>query len=256
MSFLHKQNRFVVCQYGDSHGGNTLGLMNPEVELVDAQGHRYNPTLTEPQEYLHELFIEHSDKAMEFADGDDLYVLHLGDITQGNKHFPEKISTKIADQIHVGRANFWYWKKYKNLKAIRLVVGTPAHNFGEQTAEELTIELLKADMPKVDMKVLYHGLLDINGVLFDYAHRGPQAGKRNWLKGNEEYGMGTYEDVEYCLRLRDMGYNILIEQEAIGEHFVGATAMDKQIQYPLQRNQALLLERMGNKLLYTEWEIW
>lgn len=77
------------------------------------------------------------------------------------------------------------------------------------------------------------------------------------VKGfNEEFGVGTYEDVEYCLRLRQMKYNIRIEQEAIGEHFVGATAIDKQIQYPLQHNQMLLFEHFGNQLLYTEWEIW
>ena len=77
------------------------------------------------------------------------------------------------------------------------------------------------------------------------------------IKGfNEEYGVGTYEDIQYCLTLRNMGYNIRIEQEAIGEHYVGATAMDKQIQYPLQHNQMLLYEHFGNQLLYTEWEIW
>lgn len=77
------------------------------------------------------------------------------------------------------------------------------------------------------------------------------------LKGfNEEYGLGTYEDVEYCLMLRDMGYNIKVEQEAIGEHFVGATAMDKQIQYPLNQNRMLLQQHRGNKLFYTDWEIW
>lgn len=185
MIFSHKPTRFVVAQYGDTHGGNTLGLMNPEVELKDAQGHKYYPQLTEPQIYLNELFGGHVEKAKEFADNDPLYVFHLGDVTQGNKHQPERISSKIADQIAVGRANFWYWLDYKKLKAIRLVVGTAAHNFGEQTSEELTIGYLKQDAPKVDMGVLYHGLLDVNGVLFDYAHKGPQAGRRNWLKGNE-----------------------------------------------------------------------
>ena len=185
MNFLTHHHRFVVAQYGDTHGGNELGLMNPEVTLRDAQGNKYSPQLTEPQKYLHETFSKHTDEVAEFADGDDLYVIHLGDVTQGNKHSPETIGTKIADQIHVSRANFWYWNKYKNLKVIRLAVGTPAHNFGEQTSEELTIELLRADMPKVDIRTVYHGLLDIKGVLFDYAHRGPQAGKRNWLKGNE-----------------------------------------------------------------------
>lgn len=73
---------------------------------------------------------------------------------------------------------------------------------------------------------------------------------------NEEYGWGTFEDVEFCLTLRDMGYNIRIEQEAIGEHYTGATAMDKKISYPLQQNQMLLMQHRKNQLLYTEWEIW
>ena len=66
----------------------------------------------------------------------------------------------------------------------------------------------------------------------------------------------TYEDVNFCLMLRDLGYNIRVAQDAIGEHFVGATALDKQIQYPLHQNRELLLAKRGGKLLYTEWEIW
>jgi hypothetical protein len=185
LNFLRKPNRFVVTQFGDKHGGSKLGLMHPEVRLRDSQGNSYIPEMNEAQKYLHELHEKHVDQVLEFADGDDLYVIDLGDVTQGNKHQPETFSTRIADQLQIGRANFWYWLKYKHLKAIRLVVGTPAHNFGEQTAEEIVIDLLQPDSPGVDMKVLYHGLLDIKGVLFDYAHRGPSAGKRNWLKGNE-----------------------------------------------------------------------
>jgi len=73
---------------------------------------------------------------------------------------------------------------------------------------------------------------------------------------DEQFGMGTYEDVNLCLMLRDLGYNIRVAQDAIGEHFVGATALDKQIQYPLHQNRELLLAKRGGKLLYTEWEIW
>ena len=77
------------------------------------------------------------------------------------------------------------------------------------------------------------------------------------VKGfNEEYGIGTYEDVEYCLTLRDMGYNIRIEQEAIGEHYVGATAMDKQDTISIATKPNVAHEHFGNQLLYTEWEIW
>lgn len=185
MNLFNKQNRFVVAQYGDTHGGNTLGLMNPDVKLRDAQGKPYSPMLNEPQKYLHELFQGHVNKTIDFADGCPLYIIHHGDATQGNKHQPERLGSKIADQIHIGRANFWYWLQYKKIKALRLVVGTPAHNFGEQTSEELIVELIKADAPNIDIQAVYHGLLNIDGILFDYAHRGPQAGRRNWLKGNE-----------------------------------------------------------------------
>lgn len=73
---------------------------------------------------------------------------------------------------------------------------------------------------------------------------------------NEGYGMGTYEDVDFCITIREMGYNILVEQKAMGEHFVGATALDKNIQFPLHENRNLLYSRWGQRLKYTEWEIW
>lgn len=159
--------------------------MHPDVKLRDPQGKIYRPTPTESQIYLDEVHSKHVSKTIEFADGDDLYILHVGDLTQGNKHTPEAVSTRIGDQFQIGRANFWYWLGYKRLRAIRLAVGTPAHNFGEQTAEEIVIDLLREDAPQLDMRVVYHGLLNIRDVSFDYAHRGPGPGKRNWLKGNE-----------------------------------------------------------------------
>lgn len=185
MNFLRRDNRFVVAQFGDTHGGNKLGLMHPDVKLRDPEGKIYRPEPTESQIYLDEVHSKHVKETIEFADGNDLYILHVGDVTQGNKHSPEVVSTRIADQFQIGRANFWYWIGYKKLKAIRLAVGTPAHNFGEQTAEEIVIDLLRQDVPDLDMKVIYHGLLNVKGSLFDYAHHGPTSGSRNWLKGNE-----------------------------------------------------------------------
>lgn len=72
----------------------------------------------------------------------------------------------------------------------------------------------------------------------------------------EDYGFGTYEDVDYCLTIREMGYNIKIEQEAIGEHFTGATAMAHQTPFPIENNRMLLMQRWANRLAYTEWEVW
>lgn len=73
---------------------------------------------------------------------------------------------------------------------------------------------------------------------------------------NEEYGMGTYEDVDYCLTIREMGYNIYIEHDAVGFHLTGATAISQQIGYPINQNRDLLRLRWKEKIVYTEWENW
>jgi len=72
----------------------------------------------------------------------------------------------------------------------------------------------------------------------------------------EGYGMGTYEDVDYCLTIREMGYNIYIEHEAMGFHLVGATAMTQQVQYSLNSNRDILRLRWKDKIYYSEWENW
>lgn len=80
-----------------------------------------------------------------------------------------------------------------------------------------------------------------------------------WRKAkgfNEEYGMGTYEDVDFCLAVRDIGYNIVVQPEASGIHYTGATAEGYQIPYPINHNRMLFLQRWGGKLNYTEWQTW
>lgn len=72
----------------------------------------------------------------------------------------------------------------------------------------------------------------------------------------EGYGMGTYEDVDYCLTIRDMGYNVYLEHEAIGFHLTGATAVSQRVGYPLGQNRDILRLRWQNKIAYTEWENW
>lgn len=176
----------MVCAFGDTHGGNNQGLINPEVKLLDPNtGTERYPTLTVSQEYLYPLYEKMKNNVLDFADGNDLYLLHLGDVTQGHKFMTELVSTRIADQMKIASSIFWPWLSYKKLKAIRLAIGTASHIFGESTSEELVTELLRVDAPKLDIKPIYHGLLNIKGALIDYAHHGPTTGSRAWLKGNE-----------------------------------------------------------------------
>lgn len=72
----------------------------------------------------------------------------------------------------------------------------------------------------------------------------------------EGYGIGTYEDVDYCMVVRSMGYNVYVAHEAVGFHLTGATAQSQQIAYPLNNNRDILRLRWKEKIPYTEWENW
>jgi GT2 family glycosyltransferase len=69
----------------------------------------------------------------------------------------------------------------------------------------------------------------------------------------EIYGMGTFEDVDYCMAVREMGYNVMTEPEATGTHYTGATSEGYQIRYDLRNNQMTFLQRWGQKLEWWDW---
>ncbi len=69
----------------------------------------------------------------------------------------------------------------------------------------------------------------------------------------EGYGQGTFEDVDYCLSVRSLGYNIGMELDAIGTHYVGATSAKYNLPMPLEKNKTIFFQRWGDKLEYTEW---
>jgi GT2 family glycosyltransferase len=71
----------------------------------------------------------------------------------------------------------------------------------------------------------------------------------------EGYGMGTYEDADYCLTCRDLGYNVIVEPKAVGIHYTGATSRAYNLFHPLQQNQMIFMQRWQQKLMWTEWNI-
>jgi hypothetical protein len=46
-------------------------------------------------------------------------------------------------------------------------------------------KLLRLQNPGLNVKVIYHSLINFNGVTCDISHHGPPAGRRVWLEGNE-----------------------------------------------------------------------
>jgi GT2 family glycosyltransferase len=74
---------------------------------------------------------------------------------------------------------------------------------------------------------------------------------------NEIYGLGTYEDVEYCFAARGNGYKVVFEPAAVGYHHVGASVSQRQEGgYPLGRNHSIFMARCGHLLFWDEWLFW
>lgn len=181
-------DRRILAVHSDTHAGLRYALMNPETVLYaeDEKGNPYpwQPEMTKTQEYLWKIYCEHIDTAIAIADGSPMTVDHLGDECNGNKHPDLLVSNRIADQVIIAEMNTHPWFNYPMMQHYRQVVGTGAHNLGFGSTAMLVVSQMKARFPGVDIQPLYHGLMDIGGVLVDYAHHGPFPGSREWLKGN------------------------------------------------------------------------
>ena len=180
--------RHIVAVLSDTHGGFTLGLMNPAVTLYDETKDGelvpYQPEPTASQDYLWELYSGHVSKLREIAGADPVTVIHNGDLTHGNKHPSALVSDRMANQIIIGVSNLAPLMEIPNVKHTLIVAGTEAHNFGQGSSEILATEILRQKYPERDISVLYHGVVEVSGVIIDYSHHGPYPGSREWLRGN------------------------------------------------------------------------
>lgn len=71
---------------------------------------------------------------------------------------------------------------------------------------------------------------------------------------DEVYGGGTFEDVDFCCAVRDMGYNIVVEPKASAVHYTNATAEKYGIGFPLQQNQMIFMQRWRNKITWWQYK--
>ncbi len=179
--------RQIVGISADIHSGHKLGLLNPDTTLwqegPDGEEVPYKPNPTETQKITWVEYSTNMGLIREMAAGDDLIVLHAGDVTWGNRHPEGSITTRMADQVLMAYDCLLPWLQYQNTQHMRLVSGTGAHDFGESSADLLVAKMLKNQTEK-DVRVVGHSLLEIGGVTFDVAHHGPPPGSRSWLHGN------------------------------------------------------------------------
>jgi O-antigen biosynthesis protein len=71
----------------------------------------------------------------------------------------------------------------------------------------------------------------------------------------EGYGRGTYEDIETAMHTRKMGYNIVVEQNAVAFHDVGITVTKYGGSFPLSDNYVKFVSRWKNDLEYWEHKV-
>lgn len=182
--------------FSDTHGGHKQGLLNPETKLAvevvkrDAEGNvyseiEYRPAVLNPvQEWLWEVYQDNINKTMELADGDDVMVIHNGDLSQGNKYNPTELED-VGTQFLVASSNMRPWFNHSNVKWFKLIWGTASHIYHDGSTPRLVFDALHREYPNVELSQSKHSLLKFFGITMDIAHHGPGAGGRNWLKGNE-----------------------------------------------------------------------
>jgi O-antigen biosynthesis protein len=72
------------------------------------------------------------------------------------------------------------------------------------------------------------------------------------------YGMGTYEDADLCLKMRQGGFRVYVQTGATAYHYAGATQEKKRWGYPLQMNLQIFQSRWGASgfLVWDEYSYW
>lgn len=66
------------------------------------------------------------------------------------------------------------------------------------------------------------------------------------------YGRGTYEDMEFCIMARNVGYRVVYVPDACGTHHVGASAKDVG-GYDLMGNYNIFKARMSGLVIWDGW---
>jgi len=206
-------NLTYALSFGDSHCGLRFGLYDGKTPLHDEGPHGelveriVTPTAT--QAFLWKLWGEGLQAVADLTAGYPLVALHGGDLCHGDAHPSQLMTTRLSDQVMVAADVLRSLATLSNLRAVRLVSGTEAHNSGEGSLENIVAELVKDDLP--DVKIAMHWRLGIDGAVFDVAHHGPGVGSRAWLSGSQ---LGWY-----------------IRNIAMSEAMAGATPPDAVLRF-------------------------
>jgi len=164
--------------------------MPPDVQLYheDENGAPavWSPKPTQYQVYLWDLLDRQLSEVAALVKKRRIVLLFNGDITQGQKYPDLWVSTRPSDQIEIAQATAdFILKRLPQIDTVRIAFGTPSHEFGEGSSARLLWKHIESNHRRVNVKAVSHGIADVAGVSFDYAHHGPGASQRVWLNGNQ-----------------------------------------------------------------------
>lgn len=70
------------------------------------------------------------------------------------------------------------------------------------------------------------------------------------------YRRGTFEDIEFCLMAKNLGFNIIYQPKAAATHYVGASAETTSSGFPVQQNFMVWTLRCSEMAVWDEWRFW
>ena len=173
-----------VVVVSDLHVGSTLGLCKPVVYLDDGQEYRANRLQQEAWDYWTNVFWKQVWQNKK--KGIKTVVVANGDLVDSQHHGTVQVfSSSIMD--HINHAAEILDPIREKADAFFVTRGTPAHVMASGAADEQIARQIKATKANGNpggVRSSYHLKLNIDGVLFDIAHQGPNPGYRMWTRGN------------------------------------------------------------------------
>lgn len=166
--------RSVLAVISDLHAGATIGLCPPKVELDEGGIYKYSPG----QKYLWGFWEESWNAVFKLAGKDPLYIEANGDLVEGSKKRTEVFASSMEEQANVAIACLA--KPAARAKSIVLTRGTPFHVGHSGEVEDWIAHELGAHR----LRSFKRPRFTISGVTFEFNHKGPKFGEREWYKEN------------------------------------------------------------------------
>lgn len=150
---------------------------------------------------------------------------------------------------------------YKNWKSLGMHNNNPADGVRRETIELLIDHAFKEGKNYSDSNLSHLGEVLLYNCVWKKVRSIEDGGIQNTydlhIPSNHAYVANgfivhnTFEDTDYCLGVKQLGYNVIVETKAVGYHYTGASAESNKIQYPMTQNRLLFLQRWQNKF---EWD--